>query len=176
MQLHCITRGHLPFAMQLHYILPMPSTLGRKTKTGAKAARKAARKAGSRAKAARTATASASRHAGASAAAGGMITSKVTARSQTTLPRGVRQVLDIKPGERLAYVIDETGVRLVNPAAASHEDPAIRQFLRFLQDHMETTPGAAVRAFPGELLARARAVTTGVEIDHDAPIEGAIAL
>ena len=108
--------------------------------------------------------------------AGGMITSKVTERLQTTLPRGVRQVLDIHPGQRLGYVIDATGVRLINVTRAAHEDPTIQGFLRLLGSHMDGDPMAAIVPFPAELLARARAVTEGVAIDHDAPIEGAIAL
>jgi antitoxin PrlF len=107
---------------------------------------------------------------------GGMITSKVTARSQTTLPRGVRQVLDLQPGQRLGYVFDETGVRLVNPSAVAHEDPAIREFLGFLVRHMESDPASSMVPFPAELLSRARAVTEGIEIAHDAPIAGAISL
>jgi hypothetical protein len=31
-------------------------------------------------------------------------------------------------------------------------------------------------AFPGDLLARAREITSGVEIDHEAPIDGVTAL
>ncbi len=112
----------------------------------------------------------------AQALGGGMITSKVTERSQTTLPRGVRQVLDLRPGERVGYVIDGTGVRLVNPSAKTHEDPAIQQFLQLLGRHLETEPAAAMLPFPADLLARARAATAGVDIDHDAPIEGAISL
>ena len=108
----------------------------------------------------------------------GMITSKVTDRSQTTLPPGVRQVLGIKSGQRLGYVFDNEGVRLINASSATeHEDPVLQQFLALLGRHLAAGPvdGGAV-AFPPELLERARAVTADVEIDHDAPIDGAITL
>ncbi len=35
-----------------------------------------------------------------------MITSKVTKRGQTTLPRHVREALRIKPGQRLVYEVE----------------------------------------------------------------------
>jgi bifunctional DNA-binding transcriptional regulator/antitoxin component of YhaV-PrlF toxin-antitoxin module len=35
-----------------------------------------------------------------------MITSKVTKRGQTTLPRHVREVLRVKPGQSLVYELD----------------------------------------------------------------------
>jgi hypothetical protein len=108
----------------------------------------------------------------------GMITSKVTDRSQTTLPPGVRQVLGIKGGQRLGYVFDSEGVRLINASRATeHEDPGLQRFLVLLGRHVASGPvaGGAV-AFPSELLDRARAVAADVEIDHDAPVAGAIAL
>jgi bifunctional DNA-binding transcriptional regulator/antitoxin component of YhaV-PrlF toxin-antitoxin module len=106
----------------------------------------------------------------------GMITSKLTVRDQTTLPPAVRQVLGLKAGQRLGYVFDSEGVRLVNPTtAAEHADPVLQQFLTLLGSHIAAGPaaGGAV-AFPPDLLERARALTADVEIDHDAPIEGAM--
>ncbi len=106
----------------------------------------------------------------------GMITSKLTARSQTTLPRAVRQRLNLKPGQRLGYVIEDGSVRLVNPAESTHEDPAIQHFLELLGHHMQTHPEDAPLPFPEALLTRARAMTAGLVIDHDAPIDGAVSL
>jgi bifunctional DNA-binding transcriptional regulator/antitoxin component of YhaV-PrlF toxin-antitoxin module len=105
-----------------------------------------------------------------------MITSKLTVRDQTTLPPAVRQVLGLKGGQRVGYVFDTEGVRLVNPTtAAEHEDPVLRQFLALLRSHIAAGPaaGGAV-GFPPDLLKRALDLTANVEIDHDAPIEGAI--
>lgn len=106
----------------------------------------------------------------------GMITSKLTVRDQTTLPSAVRQVLGLKGGQRLGYVFDSEGVRLVNPTTtAEHADPVLHQFLTLLGSHIAAGPaaGGAV-GFPPDLLERARALTADVEIDHDALIEGAI--
>ena len=106
----------------------------------------------------------------------GMITSKLTVRDQTTLPPAVRQVLGLKGGQRLGYVFDSEGVRLVNPTTvAEHADPVLQQFLALLGSLIAAGPAAGgATGFPPELLERARALTADVAIDHDAPIEGAI--
>ncbi len=103
-----------------------------------------------------------------------MITSKVTARSQTTLPPAVRKVLGIKAGSRIGYEIIGGDVRLVNPEAGRHEDPALDAFLDFLSQSI-ATPGV-VRPLAAALLLRAAAASAGEPIDHDTPIDGQVAL
>lgn len=106
----------------------------------------------------------------------GMITSKLTVRDQTTLPPAVRKVLGLKGGQRVGYVFDTEGVRLVNPmTVVEHADPILQQFLALLSSHIAAGPaaGGAV-GFPPDLVKRARALTADIEIDHDAPIEGAV--
>ena len=104
-----------------------------------------------------------------------IVTSKVTERSQTTLPPAVRTVLGLQPGERIGYVIEGNEIRLVNASALEHDDPVLDKFLSFLGRDLARHPDH-VGAFPALLLARARAMTSGVVIDHESPIEGAIAL
>jgi len=101
-----------------------------------------------------------------------MIKSKVTERSQTTLPPSVRRVLDIHPGEHIGYVIEGNQVRLVNATALEHVDPAIDRFLALLAHDIDRN----LTVFPTSLLERARALTRNVAIDHDAAIEGEIGL
>ena len=105
----------------------------------------------------------------------GLIASKITARSQTTLPPGVRKVLGVGPGDRVGYVIEGFDVRLVNLEEHAHTDPTLAPFLallgRDIADHPER-----LRGFPRELLARAKRLTTRIPIDHDAPLDGAVAL
>lgn len=53
-----------------------------------------------------------------------MIFARLTAKSQTTVPRSVRAALDLKPGDTLAYHIDSGGVRVTKAQTpASIEDP-----------------------------------------------------
>ncbi len=104
-----------------------------------------------------------------------VVTSKVTERSQTTLPRAVRTVLGLQPGARIGYVIEGDEVRLVNASTLSHDDPVLDQFLAFLGRDMAKRPDR-LGVFPATLLERARAIVLGVVIDHDAPIDGAIDL
>lgn len=104
-----------------------------------------------------------------------IVTSKVTERSQTTLPPAVRTVLGLQPGERIGYVIEGNEVRLVNASTLEHHDPVLDKFLAFLGRDLAKHPDR-VEVFPAALLDRARAVTSGIAIDHEAPIDGAVAL
>jgi antitoxin PrlF len=49
--------------------------------------------------------------------------SKVSVKSQTVLPREVRERLGVVPGDRLRYVFDGRGVRLEKAFAREEEDP-----------------------------------------------------
>src|SRR5688500_9502159 len=103
-----------------------------------------------------------------------MITSKLTERSQTTLPAGVRQTLDVEPGEQLGYIIESEGVvRLVNASRFEGDDPVLMGFLQFLAEDLVKNP-RRITAFPESLLEHARALTKRIRIDHDSPIEGAV--
>jgi antitoxin PrlF len=106
----------------------------------------------------------------------GMLTSKLTERSQTTVPPGVRAALGVGPGERLGYVIQGDEVKLVNASAIEEaEDPVLGRFLEFLATDLAVHP-ERITPVPASLLERARELTAGVEIDHDAPIDGVTAL
>jgi antitoxin PrlF len=104
-----------------------------------------------------------------------MVTSKLTERSQTTLPAAVRTVLGLEPGERIGYLIEGNSVRIINADQEEHDDPAIARFLEFLGQDLNTHP-ERLEALPADLIARARALTQHVTIDHDAPIDGRTAL
>jgi antitoxin PrlF len=52
-----------------------------------------------------------------------MITSKLTTKSQTTIPQPVRIALSLAPGDALAYVIDEGRVILTKAKAGPIDDP-----------------------------------------------------
>ncbi len=55
--------------------------------------------------------------------------SKVSVKSQTVLPREVRERLRISPGDRLRYVIDEKGVHIEKSNPGQEDDP----FLAFTE-------------------------------------------
>jgi antitoxin PrlF len=52
-----------------------------------------------------------------------MITSKLTAKAQTTIPQPVRVALGVREGDELAYVIENGRVILTKARAESVEDP-----------------------------------------------------
>lgn len=49
--------------------------------------------------------------------------SKMSVKSQTVLPREVRDRLRVGPGDRLRYVIDEQGVRIEKGTVHDEDDP-----------------------------------------------------
>ncbi|MFZ1964375.1 MAG: AbrB/MazE/SpoVT family DNA-binding domain-containing protein [Roseiarcus sp.] len=49
--------------------------------------------------------------------------SKLSVKSQTVLPREVRERLKISPGDRLRYVVDDQGVRIEKETRAQEDDP-----------------------------------------------------
>jgi antitoxin PrlF len=48
--------------------------------------------------------------------------SKITTKSQTVIPREVRERLNLKPGDRLRYAMTSNGV-LIEKSAATDDDP-----------------------------------------------------
>lgn len=50
------------------------------------------------------------------------ITSKVTTKSQTVIPRAIRQKLGIKPGDHLRYIETKQGI-LIEKARVIEDDP-----------------------------------------------------
>jgi antitoxin PrlF len=52
-----------------------------------------------------------------------MITSKLTAKGQTTIPRSIRAALGLKEGDELAYVIEDKRVILTKAHREPRDDP-----------------------------------------------------
>lgn len=57
-----------------------------------------------------------------------MITSKLTTKSQTTIPQAVRVALRVREGDELAYQIDGTRVILTKAIGAKGADDPFRTF------------------------------------------------
>lgn len=52
-----------------------------------------------------------------------MITSKLTSKSQTTIPQSVRSALHLKPGDDLVYIVDGDSVVLKKATPPLQDDP-----------------------------------------------------
>jgi antitoxin PrlF len=52
-----------------------------------------------------------------------MITSKITSKAQTTIPRPVREALRVRAGDELAYTIERGRVILTKAGRAPADDP-----------------------------------------------------
>jgi antitoxin PrlF len=50
------------------------------------------------------------------------VTAMLSVRSQTVVPRAVRERLRVGPGDRLRYIIDEAGVRIEKDVAHEEDD------------------------------------------------------
>lgn len=94
--------------------------------------------------------------------------STLTDRYQTTLPRGVRQYLQIGKRDQIRYVT-ESGRVYIEPARANKSDPALVAFLTLLANDFEVNPGR-IAAFDTDLHQRIAEIVSGVEIDMDAPL------
>lgn len=106
-----------------------------------------------------------------------MLRSRVTRRSQTTLPNGVRKALGIRPGEDTLEweVRGNEAVARRAPEIYEEHDPALLPFLQLLERDIAAHP-ERLRAMPEDLYQRLLAVTDSVEVDLDETIEGAVAL
>ncbi len=54
-----------------------------------------------------------------------MIFSKITSKSQTVIPREVREKLGLKPGDSLAYALTEKGVIIKKAKIGVEDDPFV---------------------------------------------------
>lgn len=103
-----------------------------------------------------------------------MIRSKVTSKSQTTLPKVLRAALDIGPGDEVGYILEQ-GRAIMVKANAEDQDTAVGAFLDFLEKDIREHP-EHVQGISPELVERIRALTGGEVVDLDEPIYGPVSL
>lgn len=104
-----------------------------------------------------------------------MITSKITKKAQTTIPRGVRDALEVAPGDELAYEV-HPGYAIVRAVRRdAGEDPVLGPFLAFLANDIQSRPEALSPVTP-DLAKRIRALVGDGDFDPDEPIRGDVAL
>lgn len=98
----------------------------------------------------------------------------VTAKGQTTVPKAIRQALGVGYGGRIAFRIED-GAVTVRAAEIKEADPALGPFLDLLARDIAARPEALV-PLTGELFDRIDAITEGLVVDPDQPIEGDVDL
>ena len=96
----------------------------------------------------------------------------LTSKGQVTLPKSIRQVLNVDTGSKLAFEL-RSGEVVVSRAEVQHEDPAIGRFLDVLTADIQA--GRHVRALPDNL-AKAMARHARKRVDLDESIDGDVAL
>lgn len=99
----------------------------------------------------------------------------ITEKGQVTVPKSVRDALGLGYGGRIAFYVDENGRVSLERETEDEEDPVIDSFLHFLTRDMLANPHH-VGDIPDALLARISALTAGMTVDPDDPIEGAVDL
>ena len=95
--------------------------------------------------------------------------SKVTARYQTTVPRPVRERLDLRGGDHICYRLEDDGRVYIEAARHQGDDPAVGKFLDLIDADIKDHP-ERLQALDSRLLDRARALVGEMEVDLDAPL------
>ncbi len=99
-------------------------------------------------------------------------TATLTSKGQITLPKSIRQILDVDTGAKVAFDLRE-GQVIVTRADAEHEDPVIGAFLALLETDIRA--GRHVQSLPEDLVQAMLANASHAEnLDED--IEGEVAL
>lgn len=95
--------------------------------------------------------------------------SRLTERSQTTIPAVIRDALHLKPGEYIHYTLLAGGKVIMSRQNEEKDDPVISQFLTFLENDMKKNP-QKIAPVPTMFWESMKALTVGVNVDLDAPL------
>lgn len=95
--------------------------------------------------------------------------SRLTERSQTTIPAVIRDALHLKPGEYINYTLLAGGKVIMSRNEDEQDDPVVSQFLNFLENDMMKNP-QNIHQVPTAFWACIQTLTAGVEVDLDAPL------
>ncbi|WP_380183962.1 type II toxin-antitoxin system PrlF family antitoxin [Kalamiella sp. sgz302252] len=95
--------------------------------------------------------------------------SRLTERSQTTIPAAIRDALQLKPGEFIDYLLLSGGKVLMSRQSQQEDDPVVGQFLQLLENDMAANP-QRIQPVSASLWANIEALTAGAEVDLDAPL------
>jgi len=97
------------------------------------------------------------------------IESTLTDRYQTTVPGPVRRALKLGKRDRIRYIVRK-GEVVITRATDEEDDPVVGRFLQFLARDMEQHP-ESIRPVSAALVKRVRALTKGVKVDLNAPLD-----
>lgn len=96
--------------------------------------------------------------------------STLTDRYQTTVPKTVRQALQLQKNDKIRYTVRPGGeVVLTRSTGDAAEDPVLDQFLTFLTKDMREHP-ERLQAVGCELVERLQSLVGDVDVDLDAPL------
>lgn len=96
--------------------------------------------------------------------------STLTDRYQTTVPKAVRERLNLSKRGKIAFREEGGRIFIENADAVEHNDPALAPFLDLLAEDMANTP-QNLRPLDARRMADVRTLTHGVELgDTDAPL------
>ena len=98
------------------------------------------------------------------------VESTLTDRYQTTVPETVRRALRLGKRDKIHYTIRPGGeVVLTRAESALQDDPVLGSFLGFLARDIASHP-ERLRAIDAGLVQRLQLLTSGIEVDLDAPL------
>ena len=97
--------------------------------------------------------------------------SKITSKGQLTLPKSVRTALGVTVGDTIRFVMQDNKVVVEAVPEDPIEDTAVMAFLDTLEGSISAASG-----FPADMVEAMKALTVGIEVDLEAPIEGDVVI
>lgn len=104
-------------------------------------------------------------------ASGVLDESKITSKSQLTLPKTVRTALGVAAGDTVRFVMKDNSIVVESASEELPEDPALAAFLDTLEGSIHTASD-----LPVEMMEVMKALTADIEFDLDEPIEGEVVI
>ena len=99
--------------------------------------------------------------------------STITESGRITVPKAVREVLGIQPGDKIVFRIEDERVTL-DCFTAEHRDPAVESFLKVLES--DIAQGRRIRDLPASVVASLRRAGGQVSVDPNKPLDGDVDL
>jgi len=99
------------------------------------------------------------------------LTSTLTDRYQTTIPREVRSFLNLDKGAQIQYVIEPSGKVYLQTEQENelNEDPVLYSFLQFMEKDMRKNP-KQIQPLSKEMMKKVQQLVEGIDVDLDQPL------